>query len=255
MKRLLFVVVLLLVTIFIILGSDFLSSQNGVTPEPAQLKVNTLLRRYGREETIVLKLTNDGDSELIFADNLYGMKLYKKQENGMWTQVVETREVQYFIHTILPGEHKEVHLRHNQLSDGEYRVVFEGWKKDEYHRLIKGETIFFVFPNPTFKAEALKSSVKSNESFDIIVTNDRAHPIVFSDNTMNLQLYILNEENKWMKLPSPLYNDHLSFELQTGQTYHIKVPPLRARGDYRIKLSGITKDGINVSAEVLISVR
>lgn len=228
---------------------------NQEQPDPITLQVESLLRRYGKQETVTFKLTNKSQDNIIFADNQYGMNLFKKRTDGTWIQIINPLPVQSTIHILKPGEPQEVILNYRDLDAGEYKVVFEGWKREDISKLIKGEATFHIYPHPTFKAELINKNPKASDTIDIMVTNDRVSTIFFHSSILNLRVLIRNEAGEWMQLPSPLYNDNISFNLDPGQSYNIQVPALRAQGNYKIVMSGVDESGLEVSSEIDIIIR
>lgn len=244
---------LILIGLFF-LGDILFSNEVEQPPEANAIKVQSLLRRYGRQEEVVLIIQNQTDNDILFPDNQYGMTIFKRQMDGMWNQVVSPLPIQSQIHLIRPGEEVELSLPPNSLAEGEYRVVFEGWHRGEFGKLLKGNTGFLVVNNPTFRVNLNSNSLKTTESFDIIITNDRNNNIIFDNNTLNLRLFIKNETDNWMELPNPLYQDNVPFELKPGQTYTISMPAVRASGEYRITLSGQDEKGLELTAKLEFSI-
>lgn len=235
------------------LGMGMLKTE-AVPQEPSILDVRSSMRRYGRQESIVTILVNNSDSFLVFPDNQYGLKIYQRQEDGMWQEIINPNYVSARIHTIEPGDVKEVRINYDNLEVGEYRVVFEGWLREDYTTFVKGETRFQIFPHPTFQIDVLGNSFKVNDHIELSVTNDRLNSILFNDSTLSMELFILNEDGKWMKLPSPLYNDKVPFTLESGQNYQLKIPPFRARGEYKLLFKGQEENGVEVKGEVILKI-
>ncbi|SHK14755.1 hypothetical protein SAMN02745227_01632 [Anaerobranca californiensis DSM 14826] len=224
--------------------------------EEPRLKVESLLRRYGREETIVFKLTNKSNQNILFPDNYYGINIFKKEENGLWRQIILPLDFIPAIHMLPPGEEREIKVKHDLLEVGEYKVIFEGWYREDYINLIKGEAYFNVQPHPSFKTDLLTKHPRTNDRIEILVTNDRWNNLIFDDKTLGLNLYIKNEEGHWMQLPDPLHNDGVNFILETGESYILEIPPLRATGKYKIELYGIEDEsGLRVRSIIEFSVR
>lgn len=260
-KIILFVLCILVLVVILVSGMELFNSEDTPAPqEPTVLNVKSTMRRYGPQESIVISLENSGENDIVFPDSQYGMKLYRKQNDGLWSEVISSNYINSRIHAIGAGDVKEVIVNHRNLEVGEYRAFFEGWLKKDYSKFIKGGTTFEIYPYPTFKVDVLVNSLKPMDYLSIVITNDRLETIVFADSTLSLELYILNEKGEWMKLPSPLFNDQVPFELLTGQNYQLQLPPLRAKGDYKVIFSGheVSENdlgGIKVVAEIELEVK
>lgn len=254
MKRIVLVLLLLALIVLFVYGNRFATS--GPDPEvtPDLIQVESLLDRYGRQENIVLKIKNKGENDIIFPDNQYGINLFIRQIDGMWAQVPTPRPLESQILVIRSGQMVELEFEPFSLSEGEYRVVFEGWEREDISTVVKGETIFSVITNPTMKISLANRVLKSTDGLDVIVTNDRVSNIIFDDNTLNLRLFIRNETDDWMELPSPLFSDSVPFELEPGQKYIINMPPLKANGDYRIMVSGKDATGLGLVAQIELTI-
>ena len=254
MKKLVLVFISIALIGLFLLGDKLVSSGPEQVPQPKFIEVESLLKRYGKQEEIVLTIQNKTEDDILFPDNQYGMNLFKRQSDGMWSQIPSPELPQSQIYVIKSGEKVELTLNPGSLSEGKYQIVFEGWHRGEFGKLLKGDASFSVVANPTFEISLSNRALKTTEGFDIIVTNDRASSIIFDDNTLSLKLFIKNETEDWMELPSPLYRDDVPFELSPGQKYSISMPPLKASGDYRIVLSGKDESGLELSAEIDLNI-
>ncbi|SES81350.1 hypothetical protein [Anaerobranca gottschalkii] len=256
MNKKIVITTLIIVTISVFTIAKIQLSSNVPNVEEPKLKVESLLRRYGKEETIVFKLTNQSNQNLLFPDNYYGINIFKREGNGMWQQIILPLDFIPAIHMLLPEEETEIKINHDLLTEGEYKVVFEGWYREDYVNLIKGESTFYIYPYPTFKTELLTKHPRSNDKIEILVTNDRWNNLIFTNKTLGLKLYIKNENGHWMQLPDPLHSDGVDFILESGESYNLEIPPLRAAGNYKIELHGIEDEsGLRLRSIIEFSVR
>lgn len=254
MKKIVLVLLLLVLIVLFIYGDRFTSSEPKLEVIPDLIQVESLLTRYGKQESVVLKVKNIGENDILFPDNQYGINLFKRQIDGLWSQIASPRPLQSQIVVIRSGQAVEIEFEPFSLAEGEYRVVFEGWERQDISTVVKGETAFAVITSPTFKISLANRVLKSTDALDIIVTNDRASNIIFNDNTLNLRLFIKNETDDWMELPSPLYSDDVPFELEPGQKYIINMPPLKANGDYKIVVTGKDAFGLDLVAQIEVNI-